>query len=259
MIRKAVILAAGVGSRMGGLTADTPKCLIDLGGTNSLDYILKCLQDCEIDETLIIVGHLRDKIKSYVGARGYKTAVKLVENDFYNYHGCEYSMALSAPYLKNADSAIIVEADLLMPAQYFANVINSPHENCVLLRKCELNPARSVAACGSKGTVRRFAYDEKHIDVFKYIKPGEDVIGESMQMWKFGGAALKFLIEMFEDYLYNIIDAGPDTRNGLFSINRAAAEFPLSPVIMENAEWINLNTLEDVAKGRNASWIKKYL
>ncbi|HOD39588.1 MAG TPA: NTP transferase domain-containing protein [Candidatus Wallbacteria bacterium] len=259
MIKKAVILAAGVGSRMGDLTVDTPKCLIDLGGTNSLDYILKCLQECEIDETLIIVGHLREKIRSFIRTRNYKTAVKLVENDFYNYHGCEYSMALSAPHLKNADSAVIVEADLLMPAQYFARVIGSPHENCVLLRNCELNPARSVAACGRGGSVRHFAYDENHIDVFKYIEPGEDVIGESMQMWKFGGAALKHLIEMFEDYLYNIIGEKPDTRNGLFSINRAAAKFPLSPVIIESAEWINLNTLEDVAKGRNASWIKKYL
>jgi len=239
------------------LTKRTPKCLIDLGGTASIDYILKCLQSCGIEESLIIVGYLADSVKKYVASKKYLMNVKFLYNEFYDYHGCEYSMALASDELKSASSAAIVEADLLMPLNYFKTIINSEKPNCVLLRSGEINPERSVVATGKNGLVSHFSYDEAHADVFKYIKDARDIIGESMQVWKFGGEPLDFLINMFEDYRRNIKD-GSDKRNGLYSINRTVSRYPLTPLIISGGGWINLNTADDVEKGRNAAWVREF-
>ena len=63
---KAIILAAGEGTRLKPLTLDIPKSLISIGGKPIIDRIFESLPD-EIDEVFIVVGHLKEKIKSHLG------------------------------------------------------------------------------------------------------------------------------------------------------------------------------------------------
>src|SRR3954452_12700782 len=60
-IDKAVILSAGKGSRLLPLTADRPKCLIDLSGKSLLDWQLDVLQAGGIGDIVIVTG-LRDPL-----------------------------------------------------------------------------------------------------------------------------------------------------------------------------------------------------
>jgi L-glutamine-phosphate cytidylyltransferase len=55
-VSQAVVLAAGRGSRLGTLTADTPKCLLDVGGRPLLDWTLAALQQAGIDRVLVVGG-----------------------------------------------------------------------------------------------------------------------------------------------------------------------------------------------------------
>lgn len=63
---KVIILAAGKGNRLMPLTEQTPKPLIKINDTPIIDRIFQSLPD-EIDEVIIVVEHLKEKIKSYVG------------------------------------------------------------------------------------------------------------------------------------------------------------------------------------------------
>lgn len=63
---KAVILAAGVGSRLQPLTLTTPKPLIEVAGQPIIDRIFSSLPEA-IDEVIVVVDHLKEKIKSHVG------------------------------------------------------------------------------------------------------------------------------------------------------------------------------------------------
>jgi NDP-sugar pyrophosphorylase family protein len=63
---KAVILAAGEGRRMRPLTLDTPKPLLKINSKAILDHIVERFSS-EIDELIIVVNYLGDKIKEYCG------------------------------------------------------------------------------------------------------------------------------------------------------------------------------------------------
>lgn len=63
---KAIILAGGKGSRLLPHTLETPKTLINIGGKTIIERIIESLPD-EIEDVIIVVKHLQDKIKSTVG------------------------------------------------------------------------------------------------------------------------------------------------------------------------------------------------
>lgn len=65
---KAVILAAGEGVRMRPLTDDRPKPMVELLGRPLLEHILDALPS-EVDEIILVVGYLADKIKNHFGEK----------------------------------------------------------------------------------------------------------------------------------------------------------------------------------------------
>ncbi len=65
---KAVILAAGKGTRMKPLTDDMPKAMVLLHGKPFLEHVLFSLKQAGIKEAVIVVGYLKEKIMDYFGA-----------------------------------------------------------------------------------------------------------------------------------------------------------------------------------------------
>lgn len=67
MITQAMILAGGTGTRLGELTKNTPKPLLEVGGRAFLEYIIWNLRRQGIGEILLSVGHLAERIREHFG------------------------------------------------------------------------------------------------------------------------------------------------------------------------------------------------
>ena len=80
-IDKAIILSAGKGSRLLPLTAEKPKCLIELSGKTLLEWQLDALAAAGIAETVIVTG-FRDDLVDAVAAR--REGVRTLFNPFYH-------------------------------------------------------------------------------------------------------------------------------------------------------------------------------
>ncbi len=65
-----VILAGGLGTRMGHLTARIPKALISVNGVPFVDHQLSWLRSHGVDEVVLSIGHLGEQIRSHVGDGG---------------------------------------------------------------------------------------------------------------------------------------------------------------------------------------------
>jgi UDP-N-acetylglucosamine diphosphorylase / glucose-1-phosphate thymidylyltransferase / UDP-N-acetylgalactosamine diphosphorylase / glucosamine-1-phosphate N-acetyltransferase / galactosamine-1-phosphate N-acetyltransferase len=78
-IEKAVILAAGRGTRMRELTADLPKPMIEVRGKPVLQHIIQGLRDAGIRESLIVVGYRADAVQNFFGdGSRYNIAIQYV-------------------------------------------------------------------------------------------------------------------------------------------------------------------------------------
>jgi NDP-sugar pyrophosphorylase family protein len=67
---KAMILAAGVGSRLRPLTNETPKALIDVGGAPMIEHVIRRLTAAGVTEIVVNLFHLGDQIVDFLASKG---------------------------------------------------------------------------------------------------------------------------------------------------------------------------------------------
>lgn len=80
---KAVIMAGGKGTRIASLTQDEiPKPMLKVGGIPILEHQINCLKNSGVDEIIIIIGHLGEKIKEYFSnGKKLEINIKYIEED----------------------------------------------------------------------------------------------------------------------------------------------------------------------------------
>ncbi len=109
MIKTAVIIVAGLGSRLKPLTNTCPKCLIQIKGKPILVNTLENLEKVGIEEAVIVIGHLGNVIKESIGDKFGKISIKYIKNEIYDKTNSMYSVWLARDYLKKG--AILIEGD----------------------------------------------------------------------------------------------------------------------------------------------------
>ena len=114
---RAILLAAGMGTRLRPLTLETPKSLIEVNGKPLLERQVEFLKEKGINEIIVVTGYLNEKFE-YLKE---KYGVKLVFNDKYAIYNNIYSMYLVREYL--ADSYVI-DADVYINRNFIVTDIN---------------------------------------------------------------------------------------------------------------------------------------
>src|SRR4026209_717209 len=79
-MKKAIILSAGQGSRLGHLTDDRPKCLIEFNGRTLLDRQLDTLAANGIEEAVVVTGFHDDLVDKAIAARTGGPRVRTIFN-----------------------------------------------------------------------------------------------------------------------------------------------------------------------------------
>lgn len=79
----AVILAAGVGRRLGALTADRPKALVEIDAVPLLEYSLRSLEAAGFEEGVVVTGHQAHRIDRFLEHRSGSLVVRSAFNPRY--------------------------------------------------------------------------------------------------------------------------------------------------------------------------------
>lgn len=106
-IRKAVILAAGFGSRLRPLTDLRPKPLVEVGGTSILHNALRNLEAVGVEEVTIVVGYRKDAIQYACGRRFGGLDIDYVESSVFDKTGSAYSLWLAREALLCGDTYLL--------------------------------------------------------------------------------------------------------------------------------------------------------
>lgn len=111
---RAILLAAGMGTRLRPLTEDTPKSLIKINGEPLLERQIKFLNEIGVDEIYIVTGYLKEKFE-YLKE---KFNVNLIHNEYYNRYNNIYSMYLAKEFLGDS---YVIDADVYLTKNFLKN------------------------------------------------------------------------------------------------------------------------------------------
>lgn len=148
---EAVILAAGVGSRMAGSTGGMPKCMVPVGGRSILSRALATLDGAGIRRVIIVTGYARDALERHAVMHAGRLAIEFVHNA--DYHSTNNCVSLWMVRSRPNEDFILLESDLLFTAGTLASVMR-PDAAAV----SRLGPRMhgTVATVADDGRVARF-------------------------------------------------------------------------------------------------------
>ena len=109
---RAILMAAGMGTRLRPLTVNTPKSLIEVNGMSLLERQIINLKEVGIDEIIVLTGYLHEKFDDLVK----KYNLIKVINDKYDVYNNIYTMYLVREYLEDA---YVIDADQLYNKKFF--------------------------------------------------------------------------------------------------------------------------------------------
>ena len=180
---KAIILSAGQGSRLGHLTDDRPKCLIDFGGRTLLDRQLDTLAGAGVNEAVVVAGFRDDLVEKAIAARSGGPNVRIIFNPFYKVADNLGSLFMAREHL--AGDCLVWNGDTLVSDQLMARVVGNDQPGiCVTIdRKPDYDEDDMKVVVGDGGRLEAIG---------KRISAG--VNGESIGLLAFrGGGAGQFL------------------------------------------------------------------
>lgn len=134
---QAIILAAGMGRRLGEYTRDNTKCMLPVNGERLIDRVLGQLSQLGLSRVVIVVGYKGQNLIDYIGHR-YDDRLKIeyVNNPIYDKTNNIYSLSLAKDKLQE-DDTLLIESDLIFDDSLFRMILDNPYPNLALVDKYE--------------------------------------------------------------------------------------------------------------------------
>lgn len=227
---RAIILAAGYGSRMGALTADRPKALLEIDGWSLIDRQLDALHRCGIDDVTLVVGYQQRRLREHLGHR-----VTFVENRRYRSSNSLYSLWLARHAL--AGGAVVMNADVVLAPELLERLVWAPAPDAVLVDD-------SVLVLGDEEMKVRLFHGFV-VDFSKQIA-SRDADGENVGVLKFGPEGAKRLVH----HLGVHVTEGHLQAWAPQAYRALAQEWPLRVVSTGGLPWTEIDFPEDLERAR---------
>lgn len=129
-----LILAAGMGKRLGKYTEDQTKCMVKVNGKTLIEYALDALSENPISKVIIVVGYEGKKLMDFIGDSYKGMKIEYVINNIYDKTNNIYSLWLAKDHLAN-DDTILLESDLIFESSILKGLISAPEPNLAVVAK----------------------------------------------------------------------------------------------------------------------------
>ena len=177
---QAIILAAGMGSRLKELTKNNTKCMVKVNGVTLIDRMLHQIEKNKIDRIIIVVGYKGEILKEYINSLDIKIPITFVENPIYNKTNNIYSLYLAREYLTK-DDTLLFESDLIFEDNLITMLIDDPRPTLALVDKYEAWMDGTCVKIDENSNIdafvpgSKFKYEEieeyyKTINIYKFSK-----------------------------------------------------------------------------------------
>lgn len=173
----AVILAAGVGERLGDRAGDRPKSLLQFNGLSLLSRHLRILEHYQVSQVTVVTGYQANLINTELSQYGRGLSVDTRYNPDYR-SGSVVSLYTASDVLNAGEPVLLMDADVLYEHTLIERLLTSRHDNCFLLDRDFEAGEEPVKLCVSNGRLIDF---RKRIDKNLQF----DFQGESVGFFRF--------------------------------------------------------------------------
>ena len=168
---QALMLAAGMGKRLGKYTIENTKCMVEVAGIKLIDRAIEALKYAGITKLIVVIGYKGEKLQEYLTQNVSEIEFIFVENKDYDKTNNIYSLYLAKQYLIE-DDTIILESDLIFQKEIIKNIINSKYKNCAVVAKYEQWMDGTVVLLDESSSITEFIEKKNflHSKVDDYYK-----------------------------------------------------------------------------------------
>ena len=223
---RAVILAAGRGSRLQGVTGRSPKCLARIGELTLLERQIRSLRDCGVGDIVVVAGYRAEQVR-----RTCEPGVDLVINARYETTNSLYSLWLARELLM--DGFVVLNCDVLFHNQLMWDLLTTRDEDALLMAamRDQVYSDEEMKIQARCGCVAGIA---------KTLNPAE-TDGENVGIAKFGPAGAAVLVQA----LTRVVTSGGLREWLPYAFDAFARMRPLHIVETRGLPWIEIDSPED--------------
>jgi choline kinase len=228
---RAIILAAGKGSRLNGNSPESPKCLTVLGGETLIGRQIRLLRRAGIDDIGVVIGSQAERVRRACGH-----GITYVENARYAQTNSLFSLWMARPLL--FEGFVVLNCDVLFHPALLTDLLSSRHENAVLLgyREASQPPYGDEEM---KVKVR----DGLVVDMSKEMDPAE-ADGENLGVVKFGARGAAALVDIMD----GLVTQGRLRDWAPRAFAAFAQRYPLHAIGTRGLPWIEIDFPEDYVR-----------
>jgi choline kinase len=191
MVESAVILAAGVGARLGPGDDKLPKALLRFGGRSLLQRHLDILGGQGVRRVTIATGYRREAIEAALAAPPSGLAVETVYNPDFT-QGSVVSLWTARAALAAGRPVLLMDADVLYDPAMIAALVRTAHDNCFLVDRDFVPGDEPVKLCIRSGRAVEFR---------KKVEVPFDWCGESVGFFRLSPAGAAAVLAAAEAYV----------------------------------------------------------
>lgn len=177
---QALMLAAGMGKRLGNYTKNATKCMVPVNGKTLIEYAIESLIYAGIKKFTMVVGYKKDVLKNFLKGKYPQIQIDFIDNDVYDSTNNIYSLYLARDVL-SSDDTILLESDLIFDKEIIREIVSSPEKNLAVVSHFEnwmdgtvtvLNEEKAIKRIVSKSDFDWNKIDSyyKTVNIYKFSK-----------------------------------------------------------------------------------------
>lgn len=225
---KAIIMAAGVGSRLKKRMGNMPKCCTEVGGESIIARTLRLLHEKGVDQVVLVLGYQGHLVRAHLGNRW---RVRYYTNPFFGITNSLCSLWFARQELNGRDDTVILNGDLFFEPGLLDPVIAAP-EDAVMFA----DPRRVEEAD------YRFAYADGRLRRYGKDLPVADTTGEYIGIAKLHRGTVRAFRTRLEE-LVALQQFGLWWEDALYRLS--ADGMPVHVREITDSFWAELDYIED--------------
>lgn len=230
---KALILAAGLGTRLRPITDTRPKSMVEVNGKPILFKQIDNLMENGIEDITVIAGYKSEMMVDAIN-KSYKN-VKTIINDVYDKTNNMYSAYMALDHMYN-NEFLLMNADVFYDSAIIKELIKTDYNNSIVVEAGIYNDENMKVSCN----------DERIVEISKVIAES-DAYGVSIDVYKFSEEGSKVFFNKVKEYIEDRKELNQWTE---VALNEALKLVEFKPCPLKG-RWMEIDNHEDLKKAES--------